>query len=298
MDGRMICRDIPERTIERYIRELGIMVEGVPQEEISAISSSMEFKAKAADRMVALSWKNPPIKDFFAVKIMRRTDRYPLHPEDGTPVYWYNGMEYVDGNLANGTRYYYGAFVHDKRYHFLPPVYTEALPNGQPIESLQTENPALPQVITEPAVERWGNNDVSIVSLRLLNHKNEVAQTFNTIDGMSIEIEYKINSPQVFRPVFGIGIYRDDGICIYGTNTDLDKVELAIAKDRGKIRFNIERLSLLNGNYWVDIAIHDMQHIPFDYWTKALKFSCQSSTGEPGLYRPDHSWSVHPLNRN
>lgn len=62
-----------------------------------------------------LAWTNPTDTDFDGVKIIRRTDRYPININDGILIY--NGYEnmYLDSTNVDAEKsYYYSAFAYDE----------------------------------------------------------------------------------------------------------------------------------------------------------------------------------------
>ena len=81
------------------------------------------------DKSVRLTWTNPVGADYSATKILRRTDRYPTGPTDGSVIYWYNGTTCVDNGLTNGQTYYYGVFAHDTSYSYATGAFKSAYLN-------------------------------------------------------------------------------------------------------------------------------------------------------------------------
>lgn len=283
--GHLVLQDTPQKVIERYMEEMEILPEGVSASDLTHLDQTMQFKAVPGDRSVSLSWINPPMKDFLAVKILRRNDRYPQHREDGYPVYWYNGNTCIDGNLDNQVPCYYAAFAHDKYFHFLPSVCAEATPDKQ-------ENPV---TVMEPQVTRWGSRDVVIDSVQMISGGNDIAQVpIKSGDPVRIIINYSIKSKLTQRPIFGFGLFRADGLECWGTNTDLDKVEYSDIPETGIVSVEISRLALLPGNYWLNVATHDPDHRPFDYWTRALTFSVISDHRDAGVFWEQHQWMINP----
>jgi adhesin/invasin len=72
------------------------------------------FTATEGNGRVALSWANPTDGDFAGVKILRKTEGYPINPTDGAVVYEGTGTSHTDTGLTNKTTYYYVAFAHDE----------------------------------------------------------------------------------------------------------------------------------------------------------------------------------------
>ena len=70
------------------------------------------------DKYIKLTWSNPTGNDYYATRVVRRSDRYPTGPDDGTTIYWFNGTVCVDTGLVNGKMYYYGLYAHDTSYSY------------------------------------------------------------------------------------------------------------------------------------------------------------------------------------
>lgn len=78
----------------------------------------MKFAANPAEGHNVLTWRNPSDSDFWGVRIVYRTDRYPEAHDDGVLVRDGVGAasaseQFTHSGLANGTRYYYAAFAYD-----------------------------------------------------------------------------------------------------------------------------------------------------------------------------------------
>lgn len=139
--------------------------------------------------------------------------------------------------------------------------------------------------------DRWGNGKARITNIILKNEKGEEASGFKTCSAMSIEIDYKVNMP-VKEVSFGIGIFRDDGIQCYGTNTRIDNLEKFDLNHDGKCIVNITSLNLLPGGYTLDIAIEAGMGEPVDYYTHAKKFQMYSNVQDVGVSRQEHRWEI------
>jgi hypothetical protein len=94
--------------------------------------------------------------------------------------------------------------------------------------------------------------------------------------------------------VFGIGIFRQDNLCCYGTNTYIDnyQVNSVCAGQEITVRFIIDRINLIPGEYFLDVAAHDHYGTPYDYQTRQIKISVYSDKQETGICRLDHKWEV------
>lgn len=152
------------------------------------------------------------------------------------------------------------------------------------------EDKPLEPVEEEKEVTRWGNRDVEITDVVLLDKKGENRAVFNVEDSMDIIISYKVNK-QVPEVCFGIGIFGTDGVQRYGTNTYIDGGKCEV-KENGTITCSIDRIGLIEGSYWIDIAAHDDRGTPFDYILKKAEFFTASSIKDVGISRPPHKWVI------
>jgi lipopolysaccharide transport system ATP-binding protein len=139
--------------------------------------------------------------------------------------------------------------------------------------------------------KRWGSREAEIVSVELFNGTKKPCYLYKTGDKMTIEIIYKTYCP-IEDPVFGVGIFRNDETYCYGTNTHIEKIPIPRINGEGTVKFRIDRLDLTEGKYFLDIAIHTEDGIPYDYQTHSYSFEVMSMIKDLGVYRPAHKWEI------
>ncbi|MEP7004239.1 MAG: ABC transporter ATP-binding protein [Chloroflexota bacterium] len=133
---------------------------------------------------------------------------------------------------------------------------------------------------------RWGSKEIAIASARVVGGRD--GGVLESGDPAAIEIRY-VNEADVDDAVFGVFIYREDGVGIYGTNTLIDQVSVPRRRE-GVARIRLPRLQLLPGAYDVDIGIIDPQSRYYDYHEKGLSFRVIGESAEIGVARLDHTW--------
>ena len=138
---------------------------------------------------------------------------------------------------------------------------------------------------------RTGNKDVEIIGIKLLNEKDEVSDTYNSEEKLKIQVKYKRNNDELKDSVFGFGIFRNDGLNCYGTNTFIDNFGKIKIQDEGIVEVIIDQIQLLEGKYYLDIAFHDEYGKPYDYIRKIKKFSIYSILKDAGIFRIKHKFS-------
>jgi ABC-type polysaccharide/polyol phosphate transport system ATPase subunit len=137
---------------------------------------------------------------------------------------------------------------------------------------------------------RWGKREIEITRVVLKNSQGEERHVFSPEDGMLIEMDVVAHEPAKDF-AFGIGIFNSQGICCYGTNTVLEEFEPVSIQGEGKIVCRIDKLSLVNGTYYLDIAVHKRDGYPYDYHRNLYSFLVSSSHKDVGVGRLLHTWS-------
>ncbi len=138
--------------------------------------------------------------------------------------------------------------------------------------------------------KRWGSREIEITEVKLLDENKNEHLVFHPDSTLTVQIHYKLNE-QLSDVVFGIGIHRADNLNILGTNTDIDRISV-IPKKTGIIEYKIDRLTLADGMYSLDVAVHRKDGYPFDYIQGIKKFSCRWPGNHVGVIVPKSSWSI------
>jgi lipopolysaccharide transport system ATP-binding protein len=141
---------------------------------------------------------------------------------------------------------------------------------------------------------RWGSGQVRITEVRLLNGQGQEKQRFHVGEPLTVEIQYKAER-LVERPVFGLAIHRSDGTHITGPNTKFDGQELPPVRGQGVVRYTVASLPLLEGRYFISVAVHDWDDTEmYDYHDRLypLRVACREGQryGVVAM-RGEWSWS-------
>ncbi len=161
-----------------------------------------------------------------------------------------------------------------------PPAETGAGPD-QPIDGFR-------------AVEgRWGSREVEIVDVSIASQGGEAGHVFQSGEPLTVTLSIRAPRP-VDDMVFGIGIFNAEGVCCYGTNTDIEGLQPAPFSGEGTVTFDVARVDLVDGTYKLDVAVHRKDGYPYDYHRLLYTFRVKSRTHDVGIYRPAHAWTFSP----
>ena len=94
--------------------------------------------------------------------------------------------------------------------------------------------------------------------------------------------------------MFGFGLFNAEGVCCYGTNTDIERYVSERLTGEGHVEFQIESLDLTEGTYRADVAVHKLYGVPYDYHRLLYTFRVRSRAKDVGIYRPEHHWQFTP----
>lgn len=142
---------------------------------------------------------------------------------------------------------------------------------------------------------RWGSKEVEIIDARIVNHSGETTNVIMGGKPFTIEIDYKINSPQK-KYIFGMGFYNSDNVLIYGNNTELDKIKLENINPTGTVEFVVDKCNLLSGRYRLNVAVVDGSHRALDFIKYYMDFTVVSSDRSVGVFSVDHKWLLNKTN--
>jgi len=176
---------------------------------------------------------------------------------------------------------------------------------GEPIDVISTYLADINRVEARRAEEekskddgrrnRWGSGEIEIKDVKIVNSKGEEENIFSINHKMIVSIDYEAKH-KINRPVFGISINRKtDGILVTGPNTRFDDFVIGSVEGKGNIKFIIDRIILLPGDYLLTVAVYDYLMInPFDHLNEMFEFKVIAGKEKEkyGLIKIPHKWEI------
>ena len=141
------------------------------------------------------------------------------------------------------------------------------------------------------SANHFGLKFIEIEKAQFRNAENKITNVLRAGEAVDIEIFYKVNKP-LEEYVFGMGFYTLDGLCLYGNNTQLDKLKINHEKMNGKIKFHMNKLPLLSGKYILNVAVVDHNGTPMDFYREYCRFDVINEDRSVGYYSITHKWEV------
>jgi hypothetical protein len=136
---------------------------------------------------------------------------------------------------------------------------------------------------------RWGSGGVEIHDVRFQDERGLQTQVFHSGEPLAVRFKVRAERP-VTDFVFGMGIFNAEGVCVYGTNTDVEELQGQSLSGDSDVSFEIAALDLVEGTYKLDVAVHKRDGAPYDYHRLLYTFRVKSRVHDVGIYRPRHRW--------
>jgi len=147
--------------------------------------------------------------------------------------------------------------------------------------------------MSKVAEGRWGSGVVEIAEVTLHSGDGMATHIFHTGEAMTVRLRVRAKR-RVDDFVFGFAIFNAEGVCVYGTNTDIEEREADSLSGDADVQIHLDSLDLVEGTYKLDVAAHTRDGAPYDYHRLLYTFRVKSRVKDVGIYRPRHRWEFSP----
>jgi ABC-2 type transport system ATP-binding protein/lipopolysaccharide transport system ATP-binding protein len=136
---------------------------------------------------------------------------------------------------------------------------------------------------------RWGSREIEIKNVKILNQEGKEKYIYRPDESLTIEFDVASKNKESDF-VFGLAIFNPEGVLCYGSNTYLENMKPNQIEGEGKVKIHIPQTHLINGQYFLDLAVHKKDGYPFDYHHFQYKFKISSKSSDLGITRISHQW--------
>ena len=157
------------------------------------------------------------------------------------------------------------------------------------VKKAETQHQEEEQDAEENREKRWGSKEIEIRNVKMIDKTGKEKYIYDADESFTIEFDVHAEKQETDF-VFGIGIFNTEGISCYGTNTLIEDFKSLDISGKGKIKIHVPALNLVNGTYYLDVAVHKRDGYPFDYHHFQYTFRVTSSYKDVGILRVPHTW--------
>lgn len=146
---------------------------------------------------------------------------------------------------------------------------------------------------TAPRAEhRTGQVQCLLTDVGLYDERGRATADITSGDALAVGVSYEAHQT-LRRPIFSVGIFRDDGTKCYEAVTESDGLYLEEVRGVGYLTVSFPDLNLMSGSYYIDAGVyaHDWEQA-YDYRHKAASFAVNGFTPGSGVFMAPHQWSV------
>lgn len=141
--------------------------------------------------------------------------------------------------------------------------------------------------------KRWGSREIEISNVKMSDRSGKEKYIYGPDE--PIKIEFDISAKKREKDfVFGLAILNTEGINCYGSNTEIENFKSTEISGSGKIKIDLPSLNLINGTYFLNLAVHKREGYPFDYHHFLYTFRITSTKKDVGIARFKHTWDFSP----
>lgn len=116
---------------------------------------------------------------------------------------------------------------------------------------------------------------------------------FSTFEDFEVEVTYDIFKEKIDTFLLGVAIYTPNREYIFGPNTYLEKAKVPNTYGRHKVIYRIPKMTLLGGNYTIDVGIFtDESIVNLDYKTAICEFTIANEYMSEGKFYIEHEWKT------
>lgn len=137
-----------------------------------------------------------------------------------------------------------------------------------------------------------GTGEARIVRVQVLDAQGHERERFRTGESLVVAVTFRTTEP-LERPIFGVALFRNDGVYVFGPNTRFDGVLEGTYHGVYTFFVHYPALPLLAGTYRVSVAIFDTGHVTPHVWHNQLYgFEVSQDVEDHGIVRIPHRWGV------
>jgi len=112
---------------------------------------------------------------------------------------------------------------------------------------------------THSVSREWGTGEAKLTGVKFFNDKGEATNRYRWGGALEARISYE-TTRRIDDPVFGFGLAAENGMLIYGNNTQIEGVTIDHIEGKGTISLKVNQLSMAKGTYLFSFSLHSSDH--------------------------------------
>ncbi len=137
----------------------------------------------------------------------------------------------------------------------------------------------------------WGTGEAKLTSVSFVNRDGNPCPVASSDQKLRVALAWEA-AMRIEKPTFGFSIVDGDGNTVYGSNTEIDGIDIPFIEGHGTLTLEIDASSLHAGNYMMSFSLHSRNHaINYHRLENLLPVVLGTNTGFDGICRLPSRWS-------
>lgn len=139
--------------------------------------------------------------------------------------------------------------------------------------------------------QRWGSYEVVMDSIKITNGNGKDQTVFDQSEEIKFQIEYTAKK-DFDDVIFGVSIFKDNGVYVSGTNDALQKHNKRIKKgNKSSLTLSLKAKYLLSGNFDITVGVINNENgEKLDFHNKMYSITIINKTVDQGLVSLPFKW--------
>lgn len=246
-------------------------------DEILAVGD-VNFQAKCFNKLMEIKRKGTTI-----VIVSHSMDQ--IEEICDRSIWIHEGLIRIDGSPRNVHKEYL-TYMGEMRKEKISPLVNSGEKQEMKEDAREQED------LKEQDTHHRGTGEAKILSIEILNRNGEKVSVFSTDEPIVFRVHYDVYK-EIHNALFGLSIFRNDGIRCYGSNSRADGIPTFTLKNSGFFDLEFTDNQLLQGKYYLDVCIAVGIEDMVDYYDTVGEFEVYNSHGDIGVIRMEHKWGIN-----
>mgnify|MGYP003950797721 CR=1 FL=1 len=137
-----------------------------------------------------------------------------------------------------------------------------------------------------------GTGEVRVIQVQIMDRAGVPRDRFQTGEDLVVAVTFRTTEP-IPNPIFGVAMFRADGVYIHGPNTRYDQVLDGTYHGVHTFFIQWRKMPILSGRYRLSVAVFDKGHLKPHVWHNQMyDFEVVADVEDHGLVLMDHAWGL------
>jgi ABC-type polysaccharide/polyol phosphate transport system ATPase subunit len=168
---------------------------------------------------------------------------------------------------------------------------------GQPAEMVSSYRLRTMEREASGLGREWGTGEARITGVELMHADGSSGETFAWGETLRARLSYRAEH-RIDRPVFGFALADRDGRIVYGSNTQIEGLDLPWIEGEGALELALGPMQMARGAYLLSFSLHSADHrVNYHRLDHQFRFLLECPRDFEGVAYMPARWTVESRER-